>query len=45
MVYFNEKLSKETLKNIKEKIDIKKLNSYLKAYPKRFRRKVLEVLV
>lgn len=44
MVYFNEKFGKETLKNIKKNIKIKKLNSYLRAYPKRFRRKVLDVL-
>lgn len=43
MVYFNEKLNKEILKKFKEKIDIKKLNLYLLAYPKKFRDKALAV--
>lgn len=44
MIYFNEKLNKDVLKNIKGKIEMKKLNLYLKAYPKRFRERVLLIL-
>ena len=43
MVYFNEKLNKEILKKFKEKINMKKLNIYLMAYPKRFRDKTLRI--
>ncbi len=41
MVYFRQYLDKEYLKVFRKKIDRKKLNSYLKAYPKKFREKVL----
>ena len=44
MVYFNERLSNETLKNIKKRANIKKINLYLKAYPKNFRERVLGML-
>lgn len=44
MIYFNEQLSPETRKNIIKKIDTKKLNSYLKFYPKRFRERILGYL-
>ena len=44
MVYFNEKISGETLNNIIRKIDRKRLDSYLKAYPSRIRMKVLKYL-
>ena len=44
MVYYNENLSKEAKKNIIKKINIKRLGMYLKVYPKRFRKKVLEHL-
>ena len=43
-VYFNEKLNKEILDNIKEKIDMKKLELYLRAYPKKFRDKTLGLI-
>ena len=44
MVYFRNNLDKETLKNIKERINRKKLNLYLKVYPKRFKKLVLKFL-
>jgi hypothetical protein len=34
--YFKQPLAKETLSEIKRKIDKAKLDSYLKFYPKRF---------
>lgn len=37
MVYFRQQLSEETLHAIKERVDKKKLHSYLRNYPKRFR--------
>jgi len=45
MVYFKQYLDKETKANFMKKIDKKKLNSYLKAYPKRFRKSVLNLLI
>lgn len=44
MVYFKEKLNDEILKNIKKKINKDKLKKYLKIYPKKTRKKVLEVI-
>lgn len=44
MVYFKENLNEETLKNIMEKIDKKKLDSYLKNYPERIKKMVLRYL-
>ncbi|MBW2966471.1 hypothetical protein KY342_05190 [Candidatus Woesearchaeota archaeon] len=44
MVYFKEKLSDEAIREITKKINKRKLNSYLKVYPKRTRKKVLELL-
>ncbi|MEX2016891.1 MAG: type IV toxin-antitoxin system AbiEi family antitoxin domain-containing protein [Candidatus Pacearchaeota archaeon] len=44
MIYFKQPLDEETRKNFIERIDTNKLNSYLKAYPKRFRKKVLNIL-
>ncbi len=41
---FREKLSEEIIKNFKKKIDFKKLNNYLRLYPKRIRLKVLNSL-
>ena len=37
MGYFRQQLSEETLHAIKERVDKKKLHSYLRNYPKRFR--------
>ena len=44
MVYFKEKLSADVIKSIKKRIDKKKLNSYLKNYPEKVKRKVLRYL-
>ncbi len=44
MIYFREKLNKETIKNIKKRMNQKKLNLYLKSYPKVFRKKILNAL-
>jgi len=41
MIYFKNYLDDELLKEFKERINKKKLNSYLKNYPKRFRKQVL----
>lgn len=42
--YFNEYLPKEALQNLKEKIDKKKLQKYLKRVPKVTREKVKELI-
>jgi predicted transcriptional regulator of viral defense system len=42
MIYFKQYIDKEVIKEFKRKIDKKKLNSYLKLYPKRFRKIVLK---
>ena len=39
-IYFKEKLDKETLKYLIKKINKKKLDSYLKVYPKRIRKTI-----
>ncbi len=44
LIYFREYLDKEVIKEFRKKIDMKKLKSYLKAYPKRTRERVLKVL-
>jgi len=44
LIYFRQKLSKEVLKEFKKKIDRKKLNSYLKFYPKKFKKKSFNIL-
>ena len=44
MVYFRQPLDAEVISNFKEKIDRKKLNSYLERYPERFRKKINNVL-
>ena len=43
-VHFKDPLDKEVLKNISKKIDKGKINSYLKLYPKRIRKVVLNLL-
>ncbi len=43
MIYFKEFINEDVLKNIKKKIDVRKLKRYLKKYPLRFRNKVLEI--
>ncbi|MBS3166434.1 hypothetical protein J4444_04895 [Candidatus Woesearchaeota archaeon] len=44
MIYFKEYLDKDLLKNIKKRVNHKKLNSYLKVYPEKFQKKVLKCL-
>jgi len=44
MIYFRQHLDKEVISKFRKKINKKKLNSYLKLYPKRFRKKVLNYL-
>jgi len=44
MIYFKQYLDKETKTNIIKKLNRKKLNSYLKTYPNKFRKKVLSLL-
>ncbi len=44
MIYFKEELNKETIKNFQKNIDIKKIKSYLKAYPGRINAMVLNAL-
>lgn len=44
MIYFKERLSKEAIKNIVKKLNIKKLNIYLKNYPKKMKLKILKTL-
>lgn len=41
MIYFKQKISNEVIKNILKKINKGRLNRYLKIYPKKFRKKVL----
>ena len=43
IIYFNENLSNEVIKEFRKRIDRKKLSSYLKTYPERFRAKVLNI--
>ena len=43
MVYFKEKLSDDTLRNIKGILNKKKLSTYLKHYPRRIRNMVLKI--
>jgi predicted transcriptional regulator of viral defense system len=44
LIYFNEKISEEALKNIKERIDKKKLCEYLKEYNARERDRITREL-
>ena len=44
LIYFKEKLSEEALKNIKEGIDKKKLEKYLKEYPEKTRDKISQII-
>ena len=44
MVYFKQPLDKELIMEFKKKIGKKKLNAYLKRYPKRFREKIKAML-
>lgn len=44
LIYFRKRLSEENLSNILKRINRKKLHSYLRAYPKRIKNKVLHIL-
>lgn len=44
LIYFRQKINKETLENIRNRINRAKLKKYLKVYPKRINKKVLIVL-
>ena len=44
LVYFKQKIDKETIKEIRRKIDIKKLKKYLKKYHKKFMERVLNLI-
>lgn len=44
MIYFKQYLDKETIKEFKKRIDKKRLDSYLKFYPKRFGKRVSNLL-
>ncbi len=44
MIYFKQNLDKDTIKEIKKRINRKKLNEYLKKYPKKFRNNAEKVV-
>lgn len=44
MIVFNQKIDEETLKNIKKRIDLKKLRIYLSRYPKGIQERVEKVI-
>jgi len=44
MVYFNEKFTNDAIRVLKKRIDMKKMNSYLKAYPAKLRQRVMKIL-
>lgn len=44
MIYFKQKIDKEVLKNIIERINIKKLKTYIKKYPKNISSKIIEMV-
>jgi predicted transcriptional regulator of viral defense system len=44
MIYFKQHMDGEVILEFRKKIDKKKLNSYLKKYPKKFKNRVLSVL-
>ncbi len=43
LIYFQEDLSKEVIREMLKRINYKKLNSYLKVYPKKFQLRVLKI--
>lgn len=45
MIIFNQKITSEVIKQIKNKIDKNKLNTYLKKYPPNIRKRVLDILL
>ncbi len=42
MIYFNQKIDKEVLKNFKKRINKKKLKNYLEKYPEKMKKRVLK---
>ena len=44
MIYFKERMNREVLHVINQKIDRKKLKSYLKFYPKRIQKRVFKLI-
>jgi hypothetical protein len=44
MVYFKERLDDETIRNMRARIDRKKLDMYLKSYDTMTRKKVMNIL-
>lgn len=45
LIYFKQKINKETLENIKGKINKEKLKKYLRLYPKSIRERILATLI
>jgi predicted transcriptional regulator of viral defense system len=45
MIYFDEHMDDDVIKNFKKRIEKKKLLHYLKKYPTRFRKRVLNLMV
>ncbi len=45
LVYFKQPITRETLKNIRKKINKEKLNSYLKVYPKKIRNRINALVI
>lgn len=44
MIYFKEKIDSKIMNNLKKSINKKRLNIYLKKYPKNFRQRVIKLL-
>ena len=44
MVYFKENLNKDVIKTLFKKINRKKLNNYLRIYPKKFKQQILNYI-
>ena len=44
LIYFKQPIDKETLKEIIKRIDKKKLNKYLKVYPEKIRKRVINAI-
>jgi len=45
LIYFKQSLDIEIIRDFKEKVDRKRLNSYLKYYPKRIKERILKILI
>jgi len=44
LVYYKENISKDVIIEIKKKIDLNKLNTYLQKYPKSFQKKIIDLI-